>query len=82
MPEVRAALQNVYFDSAAFPFLYRPEVFTASAAAAGADRILFASDFPLVPQQGALDKFREAALSDDQRTAVEGGNAARLFGLE
>jgi hypothetical protein len=81
MPEVRAALQNVYFDSAAFPFLYRPEVFAAASIAAGSDRILFASDFPLVTQRRALDELQSAPLSEDARAAVLGGNAARLFGL-
>jgi predicted TIM-barrel fold metal-dependent hydrolase len=81
MPEVRAALQNVWFDSAAFPFLYRPEVFTAATAAAGANRILFASDFPLVTQRRALEEFRQAELSEEQRAAVLGGNAAGLLGM-
>lgn len=81
MPEVRTALANVYFDSAAFPFLYRPEVFAASATAAGVEKILFASDFPVVSQRRALDEFAVSALSEDESAAVLGGNAARLLGL-
>ena len=46
MPEVGAALKNVYFDSAASPFLYRPTIYRAVADVVGVERILFASDYP------------------------------------
>ena len=81
MPEVRRQLKNVYFDSAAFPFLYTPEVFTASCSAAGADRILFASDFPLVSQKQALDGFRAAAVQASDSGTVLGENAVRLWNI-
>ena len=81
MPEVRSALENVYFDSAAFPYLYRSEVFAASVIAAGVDRVLFASDFPIVTQQRALDELAEAGLSETERAAVLGENAARVFSI-
>jgi predicted TIM-barrel fold metal-dependent hydrolase len=48
MPEVRKALANVYFDSAATPFLYDQSVFSTVASAIGPDRMLFGSDFPLL----------------------------------
>ena len=48
MSEVKAALENVWFDTAASPFLYSPQVFPSVAALVGADRILLASDFPLI----------------------------------
>ena len=43
MPEVPAIIENVYFDTAASPFLYNPEVFATVAGLVGADKILFAS---------------------------------------
>lgn len=81
MPEVNAALKNVYFDSAASPFLYRPSVFDVAARAAGAEKILFASDYPVVTQQRALREFRQAGLATEQSQQVLGVNAARLLGL-
>ena len=48
MPEVKDALQNVWFDTAASPFLYSPEILTIVADLVGADRILLGSDFPLI----------------------------------
>ncbi|MBT4126707.1 MAG: amidohydrolase [Chloroflexi bacterium] len=79
MPEVKSALKNVYFDSAAFPFLYRPEVFQVAATAAGAEKILFASDYPLVTQKRALKEFGESGLDESASKLVQGVNAAELL---
>ena len=81
MPEVPGVIRNVYFDSAASPFLYRPEVFTTAAGLVGADKILFASDYPLLPVRRCLRQVEDAGLSPAQKEAVLGGNASRLFGL-
>tara|TARA_B110000438_G_scaffold69620_1_gene69906 strand:- start:240 stop:1217 length:978 start_codon:yes stop_codon:yes gene_type:complete len=79
MPEVKSALKNVYFDSAAFPFLYRPEVFDVVARSVGAEKILFASDYPLVSQKRALDEFAKSGLPSDQVKMVQGLNTADLL---
>jgi uncharacterized protein len=81
MPEVKSALKSVYFDSAAFPFLYRPEVFDVTARAVGAEKILFASDFPLVSQERALAEFGDSGLTSEQSRLVRGDNAAKLLNL-
>jgi predicted TIM-barrel fold metal-dependent hydrolase len=81
MPEVRRQLKNVYFDSAAFPFLYSSEVFAASCAAAGSEKILFATDFPLISQKQALEEFRAGAVQSSDSEAVLGDNAMRLWNI-
>ena len=81
MPEVREALADVYFDTAATPFLYDARVFETVAGLVGAERILFGSDFPLLPQEHVLNQLEEAALSAEEKAAIGGGNAARLLGL-
>ncbi|MHB1005621.1 MAG: amidohydrolase family protein [Chloroflexota bacterium] len=82
MPEVAAALANVYYDTAASPFLYRPAIFSAAITAAGANKILFGTDYPLIGQARSLAYVRRAGLTEDQTQAILGGNAARLLGLE
>ncbi|PZC48274.1 MAG: hypothetical protein C1O27_001159 [Chloroflexi bacterium] len=82
MPEVGRALENVYFDSAASPFLYRPSVYATVAGLVGAERVLWASDFPLLDQQRSLDEFAGQPLTEEEHRLIEGGNAARLLGLE
>lgn len=82
MPEVAATLSNVYFDSAATPFLYRPDVYAISAAAAGSDRILFGSDFPLIRQSRAMRGVRGSGLNDADIDLALGGNVVDLLGLK
>jgi predicted TIM-barrel fold metal-dependent hydrolase len=81
MPEVRAAASNVWYDSAASLFLYRPAVFAVAAQAAGADRILWASDFPLIGQARMLAYARASGLGEEELALALGGNAATLLGL-
>jgi predicted TIM-barrel fold metal-dependent hydrolase len=81
MPEVREALNSVYFDTAAEGLLYEPAIYRTAIDAAGAGKILWASDFPLVSQAKALARTRAAGLSDAELAAITGGNAAQLFGL-
>ena len=81
MPEVRDGLANVYFDTAASPFLYMPSVFETVAGLVGADKILLGSDFPLLRAKRLLAQLDESGLSSTDAEAVKGENAARLLGL-
>ena len=81
MPEVAAALRNVYFDSAASPFLYTPQVYSAVASLVGADKTLFGSDYALLRPRRLLTEIAASDLTTQQQDAVRGGNAARLLRL-
>lgn len=81
MPEVQATLANVYYDTAASLFLYRPAVFQAALAAVAPRKVLFGSDFPLIRQGRFLNHVRKAGLAEDVLDAVLGGNAVRLLRL-
>lgn len=81
MPEVGAALSHVYFDSAASPFLYRPDIYLTVGSLVGAERILFATDYPLMPQSRPLAEVSGLPLAEDDRRMILGENAARLLGL-
>jgi hypothetical protein len=74
-------LENVYFDTAASPFLYRPDVFAAVTGLVGANKILFATDYPLIRARRLLGQVEEACLAPEDQESVLSGNAARLFGL-
>jgi hypothetical protein len=81
MPEVKESLKNVYFDSAASPFLYQPEVFNAVAELVGAGKALFASDYPLMDISRPLEQARSTGLAPDVEERLLSGNAAKLFRL-
>ena len=81
MPEVKAALADVYFDTAASPFLYTPEVFPSATRIVGPERVLFGTDFPLIKHPRLLAQVRESGLSAEEQALITGGNAAKLLGL-
>ena len=81
MPEVKEGLANVYFDTAASPFLYDRRVFEAGAKLVGAGRILLGSDYPLLRASRLLREVERADLPEADKDAIRGGNAAGLLGL-
>ncbi len=77
--EVRERLANVYFDTAASPYLYDPEVYRIAVRTAGCEKILFGSDFPLLAPRRYFAEMGQAGLSPGERERVCGLNAARLL---
>lgn len=82
MPEVGRDLSNVYYDTAATQFLYRPEVFKVVAQIVGNQHVLFGSDYPLIPQVRALEHVRTAGIPHETEEALLGDNAKRLLHTE
>lgn len=82
MPEVAKVSSNVYYDTAASPFLYRPEIYRIAVQIAGAGRILFATDYPLLKIRRHLDEIESAGLTSSVRAAILGKNAMGLLGFE
>jgi predicted TIM-barrel fold metal-dependent hydrolase len=81
MPEVKQAMKNVYFDTAASPFLYTPGVYNQVAQLVGEDKILFGSDYPLIPQRRFLKEIRGLDLPESTKVKILSGNAQRLLGI-
>jgi len=82
MPEVKKALGNVYFDSAASPFLYTPEVYRQVIQLVGADKVLFGSDYPLLAPRRLLKEIDSLGLDGEEKELLLAGNALRLLGIE
>lgn len=81
MPEVHAVTRHVTYDSAATTYLYRQDVFRHVTELAGPDRVLFASDFPVLRQDRLLGRVTRMLGDDDCYDGLIGQNAARVYGL-
>jgi len=81
MPEVREASRRVFYDSAASTYLYDPGIFLHAARIVGHEKVLWATDYPILRQGKFLQRVHQLPLSDVERAAILGGNAARLLGI-
>ncbi len=81
MPEVERTLQNVFFDTAATPFLYREAVFKVVCQIMGSDKILLGSDFPLISQARMVRQVEQLSLPREDRERILGQNALHLLKL-
>ena len=82
MPEVAKALANVFFDTAATVFLYKPEIFEQVSRIIGSDKILFGTDYPLMHQNRVIAQVRASRLSEEGRASILGANAQKLLGKD
>ena len=81
MPEVARAARRLYYDTAASPFLYRPQVYSLAVQIVGPGRILWGSDFPLIFPARYFRELAETGLSSRVRSQILGENARQLLGL-
>ncbi|PKL41311.1 MAG: amidohydrolase [Spirochaetae bacterium HGW-Spirochaetae-1] len=81
MPEVRELFRNFYYDTAASPFLYDNSIYSAALNIAGADKILFGTDYPLLKAGRYLDPIRETVPAEEDRNKILGDNARRILML-
>jgi hypothetical protein len=77
--EVKDRLRNVYFDTAASPFLYDPEIYRIAIQSVGVEKILFGSDYPLIEPRRYLKELDILQLPPDLRERICGLNAAELL---
>ncbi len=81
MPEIASTLQNVYYDTAASPFLYDKKIYQAVKAAGLIDKVLLGSDYPLLSPDRYLAEIKDTDLSQAERDKVLFSNAKELFNL-
>jgi predicted TIM-barrel fold metal-dependent hydrolase len=79
MPEVKKALANIWFDTAASSFLYAPAIYRQAIDISGDEHILFGSDYPLMPQSRALSDVQGLNISTEDRDHILGINAQKLL---
>jgi hypothetical protein len=86
--KIREVMGNVYYDTAAVPLLYRPQVYRSIVEIVGPKKILYGSDYPLLiyPHQThqpgfhkLLNEIKCSGLTEKQLGLILGENARQLF---
>jgi hypothetical protein len=77
--DVPATLKNVYFDTAASPYLYRPEIYRLAAEIVGPQKILFGSDYPLLSPSRYLKEMAEGGLAPEHQEMITRQNALKIL---
>jgi hypothetical protein len=73
-------LENVYYDTAAVPYLYRRDLYATAAAITGPEKLIFGSDYPLISPGRYL---RDTAdLDPSVKWPLLSGNAIRVLGVD
>lgn len=80
MPEIRKQNKNVYYDTAATPYLYRKNIYRVAREIGLLDRILFATDYPLIPMRRYIEDIKTSGLSKEDQSRIFSKNAKRLLG--
>ena len=72
MPEVRDSFRNVFYDTAASPFLYEKEIYRIARDIVGIQKILFGSDYPLIKPSRYIKQLHESGLTQDEIDKILG----------
>jgi predicted TIM-barrel fold metal-dependent hydrolase len=79
MPEVKKSLANVYFDTAASPFLYQPQVYQTVSQLVDSDKILFGTDYQLLTPKRLLSEINGLELPDLIKNQILSENAKKIL---
>ncbi len=79
MKSMRKSVGNLYYDTAASPFLYEPSIYRIATDILGPDRVLFGSDYPLIRPSRYFREIDGCGLSDEARAGLLGENARKLL---
>ena len=79
MPEMRLLLANASYDTAAWPWLYEPQIMDAIFAAGAGDKIMFGSDWPILGFARYEKLISQTDLTWEQKEALLGGNAGKFL---
>ncbi len=77
--QLKQTLKNVWYDTAASPFLYDPAIYDMAKQAGVLDKVLLGTDFPLLPPDRYYRDLDGSALNQREKQAVLGDNAAVFY---
>ena len=81
MKEIKEIFRDVYYDTSASPFLYDERIYKAAKALGLCGKILFGSDYPILPPSRYLAGIEDSGFTGEEKALLFGGNAERMIGL-
>jgi len=82
MGEIKEKFKNVYYDTAATPFLYDERIYSIAKTMGLCEKILFGSDFPLLRHSRYITAIEKSGLSTEEKQLILGGNAKKLLKMQ
>lgn len=79
MPELRKKCARVFYDCAASPFLYDGGIYRIACQLGLETRILFGSDYPLIPISRYIAEIEASGISEAAKPLLLGQNCSRLL---
>ncbi len=77
--EAKKILKNIWYDTAAAPFLYDPAIYRVIKEAGIMDKILFGTDHPLLKPARYYKDLDVSGISEKDKKKILGGNAMELL---
>jgi predicted TIM-barrel fold metal-dependent hydrolase len=79
MPEIGRIFARTYVDTAASPFLYDAKVFQIACQIMGPNKVLFGSDYPLLPLSRYIKQLDASGINGSLRNAILGENVLEII---
>jgi predicted TIM-barrel fold metal-dependent hydrolase len=81
MPEVAKVMANVYYDTAASPFIYSKKIYAIASEIVGVEKIFFGTDFPLISPPRYFKELEGSGLPRKDQEKILGLNFSKLLKL-
>lgn len=80
--EAKKVFKNIWYDTAASPYLYDSQIYDIAANAGVLDKVLFGTDFPLLTPGRYYKDIDNSNIKSDQKKQILGSNAALIFNID
>ncbi len=78
--ETKTVFKNIWYDTAASPFLYDSQIYDMAVTAEVAEKVLFGTDFPLLTPDRYYKDIDNSNINTLEKKQILGKNAVLLFG--
>ena len=77
--DVKAVLKNVWFDTAASPYLYDPSIYKLAVGTGIIDKVLLGTDYPLLKPERYIKDIEQSGISNMDKAKIIKENAYSLL---